>query len=293
MGLALTLFIWHICLYRPPEDHLGVIYRLGRLSRLVQPDEWAIILPGIHQTKDPVSLHVRRLEVPLSELLTQDQVPVDCELIAFYRLDLRLAAADFRSEALQIPEVGWNSVIKTALQEIANEAIGGLTSQQLLTPVGRKRLKRILSALLAERVGHFGLVVSRQTGVSVQVLRPAEAIWEAMVDQLTAVSLGEAALARIYPMLEELSQRHPEIGWEALLLEWASVMAKEGRAPQSLMAYSQGSDGAIMLGTGQRQPDGRAETAKTATGFNGKREANMARPRVAIGSTMRPDLWVG
>ncbi len=277
LGLSLSYSLLHLCLYRPPEDHLGVIYQLGRLWRLAEPDRWIFVLPGVHTVKTPISLHVRRMPMALSDLLTQDQVPIDCELIAFYQLDLRLADADFQSQALRIPEDGWNSVIKTVLQETANEVIGGIPFQQLLTPVGRSRLKRTLSALLAERVGRLGVMVSRQTGVSIQMLKPADAIWQAMRDRWAAVSLGEAALARVLPMLQELSRRHPEIGWEALLLEWAAVMAKEGTVPQALVAPDQGPAVVVMPGKGQRQAEGQAEANATALGPNGKRKVNLAR----------------
>lgn len=245
LGLALSYSLVCVCLYRPPEDHLGVVYQLGRLWRLVEPDQWALVLPGVHSIRAPISLHIRRVAVTLSDLLTQDQVPLDCELIAFYRFDLRFADVDFQSQALRTPEEGWNSVIKTVLQETANEAISGIPFQHLLTPGGRNRLKRILSRLLSERVGHLGLVVNQQTGVSIQMLRPANAIWQAMQDRWAAVSLGEAALARVLPMLREVSQQ-PEIGWEALLLEWAAVMAKEGRAPQMLVTPDQGPSVAVL-----------------------------------------------
>jgi hypothetical protein len=283
LGLSLSYSLLHTCLYRPPEDHLGVIYQLGRLWRLVEPDRWIFVLPGVHTVKAPISLHVRRVPMTLSDLLTQDQVPIDCELIAFYQLDLRLADANFQSQALHIPEDGWNSVIKTVLQETANEVVGGIPFQQLLTPVGRNRLKRTLSALLAERVGRLGLMVSRQTGVSIQMLKPADAIWRAMRDRWAAVSLGEAALARVLPMLQELSQRHPEIGWEALLLEWAAVMAKEGTVPQVLVAPDQGPAVAALAGTDRQQAEGQPEANATALGPNGKREVNLAR----LGARMR------
>ena len=255
LALALVYTFIHACIYRPPENHLGVVYQLGRLWRLVDPSRWVFVFPGIHSVKDPISLYTRRLVVSLSDLLTQDQVPVDCELIVFYRLDLRLADADFLSEALHIPAEGWKSVIKTVVQESANEVIGGITSPQLLTPCGRNRFRQILNALLAERVQSFGVVISRQTGVSLQMLKPSELIWQAMRERLAAVSLGEAALARVLPMLQELSRQHPDVGLEALLLEWAAVMVKEGAVPQVLVTPDQGPGLAALGGNGWKERD--------------------------------------
>jgi len=276
LGLTLSYSLLYVCLYRPPEDHLGVIYRFARFSRLVGPDEWCFIIPGIHEIKDPISLHVRRLEADLSDMLTQDQVPIDCKLCVYYQRDLRHADTHFRSQALHIPDKGWDSIIRTVLQETANEVTSGITFQQLLTPRERRHFKWTLTALLAERVRHLGLVINPKTGISVQVLKPADAIWRAMLDRLAAVSLGEAALARVHPILEDLSQRHPGVAWETLLLEWAAAVAKEGTIPQVLVAPDQGSAVAVLAEKGQQQPEDRPETKETALGLNGRREANLA-----------------
>lgn len=276
LALALAYASFRACIYRPPEDHLGVVYQLGRLWRLVDPNRWIFVAPGIHSVKDPISLYTRRLVVSLSDLLTQDQVPVDCELIVFYRLDLRLADADFLSEALQFSAEGWNSVIKTVVQESANEVVGSITSQQLLTPSGRKRFRQILNALLAERVRRFGLIIDRQTGVSLQTLKPADPIWQAMRERWAAVSLGEAALARVLPMLQELSQQHPDIGWETLLLEWAAVMAKEGAVPEVLVAPDQGTTAAALGRRRQGEATGQSSTDESPPGYNGRRETDLA-----------------
>jgi regulator of protease activity HflC (stomatin/prohibitin superfamily) len=236
LGLALSYSLLYVCLYRPPEDHLGVIYRFSRFSRLVGPEQWVFIIPGLHEIKDPISLHVRWLEANLSDMLTQDQVPIDCKLTVYYQRDLRHADAHFRSQALHIPDKGWDSIIRTVLQETANEVTSVITFRQLLTLKERHHFKWRLTALLAERVRRLGLVINPKTGISVQVLKPADAIWRAMVDRSAAVSLGEAALARVHPILEDLSQRHPGVAWETLLLEWAAAVAKEGTTPQVLVA---------------------------------------------------------
>jgi regulator of protease activity HflC (stomatin/prohibitin superfamily) len=211
--LALLYSVLRVSLYRPPENHLGVIYQLGRLWRLVGPDEWVCVIPWVNEIKLPISLHLRRAEISFCDLLTEDQVPVDCNLLVYYQLDLRLARAEFWSQALRIPDEGWNSIIRTVAQETAGEIIGGIAFQQLLTPEGRGHLKCTLSALLADRVRGLGLIVNPRTGVSMQTLKPTNAIWCAMVDRFAGVLLGEAALDRVRPILQELSQHYPEVAW--------------------------------------------------------------------------------
>lgn len=275
LALALSYSLFRICLYRPPEDHLGVIYQFARFSRLVGPDQWVFIIPGLNEIKDPISLHLRRVAVNLADLLTQDQIPLDCKLLVYYQLDLRCAAAGFPVQALRIPDEGWNSIIRNVLQETANEVTSGIAFQQLLTPRGRRHFKWTLGALLAERVRHLGLVINPRTGVSMQMLKPAHAIWQAMVDRLAAVSLGEAALARVHPILEDLSRRQPETAWEALLLEWAAVAAKDGTVPQVLVAPTGGPAHAVPQGRDQFEPNDQPYARATVLDLRSKRKTNM------------------
>ncbi len=200
------------------------------------PEIKSPILPFRSPLWKSLSLHLRRTEVSLRDLLTVDGVPVDCELLVYYQLDLRLADAHFQAQALRIPDEGWNSIVKTVLQEVAGEVVGDVNFNELLNPAGRGHLKRTLSAQLAERIEGLGLVINPQRGVSVQVVRPAGTIWQAMLDKLAAESLGEAAVSRLLPMLDELGKRNPEVTWEALLLQWAAAATKEGGVPPVLIA---------------------------------------------------------
>jgi hypothetical protein len=162
------------------------------------------------------------------------------KLVAYYRLGLRLASADFQSQALRIPTKGWNSIIRTVLREVANEVMSGTPLLQLLAPEGRVRFKQVLSETLAQQIRSLGLIVNPQTGVSVQGLRLTEAAWHAMMDRFAAEDLGQAALTRVRPILEELNQHHSEVAWEALLLEWAAAVAQRGNLPQAVIAPANG-----------------------------------------------------
>lgn len=236
LALALSWSLLCAFLYRPPEIHVGVIYRFGRLWRLVEPDEWIVVIPWVNEIKPPISLHLRRVEVALSDVLTRDHIPINGDLVVYYQLDLRHTRSNFRPQALRIPEEGWNSIISTVLRETANEVVGGMDLRQLLTPEGRGFLKRELSARLAERVQSLGLIVNPHTGVSVQALRPADAVCRATVDRFAAAFLGKAALDRVRPILEELDRDHLDAAWEALLLEWAAAVAQHGKSPEIVVS---------------------------------------------------------
>lgn len=240
LALALSYSLFCTFVYRPPENHIGAIYLFDRLWRLVGPDDLIVVIPGVHEIKPPISLHLHRVDITLSDVLTQDRVPVHCDLVVYYQLDLRYASTDFRSQALRIPDEGWDSIIRTVLSEKVNDVIGGVNLQQLLSPEGRGRLKRMLSALLAEQVQSLGILVNPRTGVSVQRLRPGYAVWHAMMEELAAVALGEAAAARVRPILEELSRADPKLAWETLLLGWAAAVVQQGNLPQLVIAPGDG-----------------------------------------------------
>ncbi len=236
LGIALSCLLVQAILYRPPENHIGVIYQAGRFWRFVGPNEWAILIPRIHEAMTPISLNIQRVDLTFSDLLTRDLMPLTCEFVAYFLLDLRKARTDFLIQALHIPKEGWNSIIETVLREVANEVVASIDLQQLLTPQGRNWLKARLSEQLAERVESLGLLVNPRTGVTVQALRPTKAVSRAVVDRFVATLLGDAALDRVRPIVERLCGDGSGVAWEALLLEWASAVVQQGAPPQVMIA---------------------------------------------------------
>ena len=236
--LSLFISYWavSIFLYRPPENHLGVIYQFDRLVHFVGPEEWFLHVPGIHQIKSPIDLRLRRAEVVLEDLLTGDLIPLVCKFVVYHHLDLRQAAPYFKSQALNIPENGWESIIQTVLRETAIDVVGQFPFQRLFGSSGHMILKRALSSLLAERLRSLGLVVNPRTGVSVQSIKPSATLWQAMLERLAASSRGEASLARIRPILLELKSQNPGIAWETFLMEMAASGVQSGRLPAFILA---------------------------------------------------------
>ncbi|MBM4430953.1 MAG: hypothetical protein FJ026_11500 [Chloroflexi bacterium] len=247
--VALYAIVYQYCFYRPPEDHLGVLYRFGRFARWVSPHEWAVRIPCIDKIHPPVCLQVRRLAATFHDLLTQDQVPLDCQLLVYYRIDLRRADVGFIPQALIISAAGWNSLVESTLREIAAQVVGSKRLQQWLCPAGYRDLKRALGAALAVQVSAQGVIVSPRTAVSIQALKPAETILHTMTDRFTADASGEAALARVRPVVDELTRQHPELAWQVLLLEWAAAVVQQGNMPQMVLASADG------LGQDRHIPD--------------------------------------
>ena len=208
------------CLYRPPDNHIGVIYRLGRLWRFLGPEEWTWLIPLVDQVRSPICHSPRQTTVKISDLLTQDRVPISLELQGFYQLDPRLAEGDFRLQFLYVPEARWEAILGNILQEVAGEVTGGFTFRNLLTSAGRNRLKQMLSEELARCVRGLGIRVDRRDGVTVLALRPMDLSW-----------------FRLQPLLEGIRERGAEEDepWKALVLEWAAAVGQNGRTPQTLI----------------------------------------------------------
>jgi len=245
--LAVLLFVIALydvalqhCLYRPPEDHLGVLYRFDRFARWVSPHEWVVVIPCIDEIHPPVSLQFRRLAVTFRDLLTQDQIPIDCQALVYYQIDLRWADVHFIPQALGISDAGWDAMVEGTLREIAAQVVGSRRLQRWLCPAGYRDLKQTLGAHLADQVRSQGVIVSPHTAVSIQALKPAETILRAMTDRFAADASGEAALARVRPVVEELTRRRPELAWAVLLMEWAATAVQQGHMPQIVVASTDG-----------------------------------------------------
>lgn len=276
LGLATSLSLLRYLLYRPPENHLAVMYRFGRFGHLVGPDEWSYVIPGIHEIRVEMSLRPRRAEASLEDLWTRDRVPVHCDLLVFYQLDLRRARINFRSQALTIPDEGWHSIVRTVLQEAAGEVVGDMGLDELLSSVGRADLKSTLSRELAERLKGLGIVINLETGVSVQRVKPADSVWRALADLGAAESLGEAARARMQPLLNEINWKRPGVGLDALLVQLAAAVAKDGSIREPLTM----SENAVVLAallekTGERELVGRPANGVAGLDGDGKRQMEL------------------
>ncbi len=228
LAIALACTVAHFCLYRPPENHLGVIYRLGRFDRWVDPDQYELIIPGIDTVRRPISLYFRPITIALADLQTKDLVPIECEMLVYYQIDLRRAHPEFLAQALQTPDAAWEEILRSQVQEIAGDLVRGATYREIMTAEGCRRFKNRLGRILSDQARNMGIVVDPQFGISIQAIQPISTVWAAHIEQFTAPMQGEAARERIRPTLEEIDKRYPGVGRDAMFLEWAATIAKEG-----------------------------------------------------------------
>jgi len=238
-GLWRQAIAW--LLYRPPENSVGVIYLSDRLWYIAGPNESVLVIPRLHSIKRPISLKTRRADTYLTGRLTKDGVPMDITCLVYFRVDVRWAKDDFRIQALEYNDEIWRQIASTSLTGVVNDILSGLMMRQALADDGKQRLKRLLSEVLAERALSLGLIINPCYGVTVDSIEPAKRIWDAMVEEMAAPSLGDAAHDAVRPMLE-VAKQHPDIGWEVLQMEWAAAIARGEIPPGVLLSLREGQD---------------------------------------------------
>jgi hypothetical protein len=226
-------------MYRPPENSVGVVYLFDRLWYVAGPDETVLRIPLLHRIRSSISLKTRRADVFLSSRLTKCGIPMDVNCIVYFRVDVRWSKSDFRLQALEYSDEIWRQIAGTSLTGVANEIIAGLTMGEILASDGKPRLKRALSVLLARRARELGLVTNPRYGVMVESIVPARRIWEAMVEQMAAPSLGDAAQEIVEPMAE-LVKQYPHIGGELLQMGWTAAITRDAAGPGVLVSARNG-----------------------------------------------------
>jgi len=62
--------------YRPPENHLAVIYRWDRFYGFLNPDRWTVLIPHIFSIQQEINLGKRTALLTLKDVYTKDRIPV-------------------------------------------------------------------------------------------------------------------------------------------------------------------------------------------------------------------------
>lgn len=241
-------------LYRPTENHVGVIYRFGRFHRFVDPDHWAGTLPWFETVEKESKLDMRTVQLSLADVYTHERVPVNVEFKAFYLVDLRLTEVERRLQALRFPtEQAWDEIVRTAINDVARNSIFiAKTFDELNSKAGRSYLKSALSEEIASRVRGFGILINPRFGVNVVNLQPNEEFRKALMEESAAGALGSAAVSRLKPLIEQFIEQKQEKAVYALVMQIASAVAKHGNIPDVIFPNSNDyPGGGIAQGNGQ------------------------------------------
>src|SRR5271156_3319925 len=163
-----------------PQARAGVVERLGRYSRTLEPG-LTIITPFIDRVKPLVGLREQVVNFAPQSVITDDNVVVGIETVLYFTITEPRSATYEIANPLQAIE----QLTVTTLRNV----IGGLTLEQTLT--SRDGVNTQLRAVLDEATGKWGIRINR---VEIKSVAPPPDIKEAMEKQMRAERDRRAAI---------------------------------------------------------------------------------------------------
>src|SRR6266403_4471293 len=163
-----------------PQARAGVVERLGRYSRTLEPG-LTIVTPFIDRVKPLVDLREQVINFSPQSVITEDNVVVGIETVLYFTItDPRSATYEIASPLQAIEQL-----TVTTLRNV----IGGLTLEQTLT--SRENVNAELRTVLDEATGKWGIRINR---VEIKSVDPPATIQEAMEKQMRAERDRRAAI---------------------------------------------------------------------------------------------------
>src|SRR4051794_12393831 len=171
--LALFVFIVAAAGVRiVPQARAGVVERLGRYSRTLEPG-LTLIVPYIDRVKPLIDLREQVVTFPPQPVITEDNLVVGIDTVIYFTVTDPGAATYEVANPLQAIE----QLTVTTLRNV----IGGMTLEETLT--SRDNINSQLRAVLDEATGRWGIRVNR---VELKSVEPPRTVQEAMEKQMRA-----------------------------------------------------------------------------------------------------------
>jgi regulator of protease activity HflC (stomatin/prohibitin superfamily) len=178
--LLFALFVAAKTIRIIPQAQAGVVERLGRYSRTLEPG-LTIVLPFIDRVKPLIDLREQVVSFPPNGVITEDNVTVNIDTVLYYTITDAKSASYEVANPLQAIE----QLTVTTLRNV----IGGLTLEQSLT--SRDQINTQLRIVLDEATGKWGIRINR---VELKAVDPPAGIQEAMEKQMRAERDRRAAI---------------------------------------------------------------------------------------------------
>jgi regulator of protease activity HflC (stomatin/prohibitin superfamily) len=163
-----------------PQARAGVVERLGRYSRTLEPG-LTIVTPFIDRVKPLVDLREQVVNFAPQSVITEDNVVVAIETVLYFTI------TDPRSATYEVanPLQAIEQLTVTTLRNV----IGGLTLEDTLT--ARENVNTQLRVVLDEATGKWGIRINR---VEIKSVDPPQDIRAAMEKQMRAERDRRAAI---------------------------------------------------------------------------------------------------
>ncbi len=163
-----------------PQARAGVVERLGRYSRTLEPG-LTIITPFIERVRPLVDLREQVVNFSPQPVITEDNVVVGIETVLYFTITEPRSATYEVANPLQAIE----QLTVTTLRNV----IGGLTLEDTLT--ARENVNAELRTVLDEATGKWGIRINR---VEIKSVDPPPDIKTAMEKQMRAERDRRAAI---------------------------------------------------------------------------------------------------
>ena len=163
-----------------PQARAGVVERLGRYSRTLEPG-LTIITPFIERVRPLVDLREQVVNFAPQSVITEDNVVVGIETVLYFTITEPRSATYEIANPLQAIE----QLTVTTLRNV----IGGLTLEDTLT--ARENVNAELRTVLDEATGKWGIRINR---VEIKSVDPPPDIKTAMEKQMRAERDRRAAI---------------------------------------------------------------------------------------------------
>jgi len=183
VGVAFVLFALFVAAKTVriiPQARAGVVERLGRYSRTLQPG-LTIVIPFVDKVKPLIDLREQVVNFPPSGVITEDNVTVNIDTVLYFTITDPKAATYEVANPLQAIE----QLTVTTLRNV----IGGMTLEDSLT--SRDQINSQLRTVLDEATGRWGIRVNR---VELKAVDPPASIQESMEKQMRAERDRRAAI---------------------------------------------------------------------------------------------------
>lgn len=145
--ILIVLFILLISIKQINEYERGILYTLGKFSKILKPG-WQIVLPIIN-SYDKVDIRTKTVDVPEQEAITKDNVSIKINAVLYYKI--------FDASKAILAVQNFNYAVSQLAQTTMRNTVGSVSLDELLTE--REKLSTKICEIVDEATDPWGIKV--------------------------------------------------------------------------------------------------------------------------------------
>ena len=178
--VAIVLLLLSRSLKIVPQAHAGIVERLGRYNRTLNPG-LAVLIPVIDRVQPLIDMREQVVSFPPQPVITEDNLVVNIDSVVYFQVtDAKAASYEIQNYLLGIEQI-----TVTTLRNV----IGGMDLETTLT--SRDQINGQLRGVLDEATNRWGLRVNR---VELKSIDPPDSVQQSMEKQMRAERDKRAAI---------------------------------------------------------------------------------------------------